>query len=48
MMFENMVREMPLRQLISMSNGVLTLRKMKGLIALMNKRFLQAIKYLLF
>jgi len=48
MMFENMVREMPLRQLISMSNGVLTLRKMKGLIALMNKRFLQAMKYLLF
>ena len=44
MMFENMVKEMPLRQLISMSNGVLTLNKMQALIALMNKRFLHALK----
>ena len=44
LMFEGMVKEMPLRQLISMSNGTLTMRTMKGLIALMNKRVFKAIK----
>jgi beta-glucosidase len=44
LMFEGMVKEMPLRQLISMSNGTLTMRTMKGLIALMNKRVFSALK----
>lgn len=47
LMFENMVKDMPLRQLISMSNGTLSLRTMHALIALLNKRIFKALKYFL-